>query len=139
MMKDFNDKLIESINQTYDCPIDLIVSADDNCFLSASIMAKELSAGLIPLKKLKRKKNIKDMTEKYLKDYSKEEYLMRKGTIAQHEKVIIIDNLEKNSDYGSAINLIEKLGGDIVAYVQINESNGTIKHQITAQVQVLTD
>lgn len=118
----FRDKeavgfIVDKIKKRYsDDRIDLIVSAEMQGFVIASMLAKELKVGMIPLRKLKRNRK-GTIKESYMQSYGKEELEIHEDAIKQGERVLIVDDMivSGQTAYASS-QLVEKLGGDIVGF-----------------------
>ena len=95
--------------------IDKVVGIDARGFLIASPVAYKLNAGLVMVRK-KGKLPWRTIEQGYALEYASNIIEMHDDSIKPNEKVIIIDDLCATGGTAlAACNLIEKLGGQIVA------------------------
>ncbi len=105
------DKMIEPFN---DQKIDKIVVLDARGFLLGTPMAYNLGIGVCLVRK-KGKLPYKTVEASYMKEYGPDTVTMHEDTVKPGEKVLIVDDLlATGGTLGAAIELVEKLGGDII-------------------------
>jgi len=108
--------IVNEIKEKYkDEKIDVVVSAEMQGFVLASMIAQELNIGMVPLRKLKRNKSKNTITEQYMQAYGKEELEIHKDALKEGENVLIVDDIIITGQTAlAASNLVEKLGGNII-------------------------
>jgi len=97
-----------------DLKIDKVVGIDARGFVFGAILAYHLNVGFIPVRK-KGKLRFKTLSEKYSLEYGTAEIEIHEDAIEKGERVIIMDDLiATGGTVNAAINLVEKLGGEVV-------------------------
>lgn len=95
--------------------IDKIVGIDARGFLFGSAVAYELGVGFVPLRK-KGRLPWKTETASYTLEYGEAEMELHIDAIERGEKIVLIDDLlATGGTSASAITLIKKVGGDLLA------------------------
>src|SRR3989338_5122635 len=93
--------------------IDKVVSAESRGFIFGAILAKELHAGFVPLRK-PGKLPAKTIREEFDTEYSKDAFEMHEDAIGKGEKCIICDDLLATGGTSmAAVRLVERLGGKV--------------------------
>jgi adenine phosphoribosyltransferase len=93
--------------------IDKVVSAESRGFIFGAILAKELHAGFVPLRK-PGKLPAKTIRQEFDTEYSKDAFEIHEDAIQKGDKCIICDDLLATGGTSkAAIDLIEKLGGEV--------------------------
>ena len=94
--------------------IDKIVVLDARGFLLGTPIAYNLGVGISLVRK-KGKLPYKTVEATYIKEYGSDIVTMHEDTIKPGEKVLIVDDLlATGGTLGAAIELVEKLGGEII-------------------------
>jgi adenine phosphoribosyltransferase len=94
--------------------IDKVVSAESRGFIFGSVMAHELGAGFVPMRK-PGKLPWKKIREEFKTEYSKDAFEVHEDSIKKGENVLLVDDLlATGGTMEAAIKLIERLGGNIV-------------------------
>ena len=94
--------------------IDKIVGIDARGFVFGAVLAYQLGVGFIPVRK-KGKLPYKTVSEEYTLEYGKNTVEMHEDSIAEGEKVVIIDDLiATGGTIEAAVKLVKKLDGDIL-------------------------
>jgi len=110
--------------------IEKIVGIDARGFLFGSVLAYKLDVGFIPVRK-KGKLPYKTIGESYTLEYGQETIEIHEDALTRGERVVIIDDLmATGGTAGAAVNLVEKLGGDIIEcafVVELPDLNGKEK------------
>jgi adenine phosphoribosyltransferase len=110
--------------------IEKIVGIDARGFLFGSVLAYNLDVGFVPIRK-KGKLPYKTIGESYSLEYGQETIEIHEDALTSGERVVIIDDLiATGGTIGAAVNLVEKLGGDIVEcafVVELPDLNGKAK------------
>ncbi|OGF30210.1 adenine phosphoribosyltransferase [Candidatus Falkowbacteria bacterium RIFOXYD2_FULL_35_9] len=105
------DKMSEPFKEM---KIDKIVVLDARGFLLGTPIAYNFGVGVCLVRK-KGKLPYKTIEATYEKEYGPDTVTMHEDTIKPGEKVLIVDDLlATGGTLGAAIELVEKLGGDIV-------------------------
>lgn len=101
--------------------IDKVVSAESRGFIFGSVLAHELGAGFVPLRK-PGKLPWKKLREDFDTEYSKDAFEIHEDAIAKGENVVLVDDLlATGGTMEAAAKLVERLGGSIVAIVALIE------------------
>jgi len=107
--------------------IDVIVSNEARGFIVGAALAYELGVGFVPVRK-KGKLPFKCVDLTYKKEYECDTIEIHKDAIARGQKVLIIDDLLATGGTVKAnIELVEKLGGEIVGIgflIELDYLNG---------------
>src|SRR6195256_256174 len=95
--------------------IDKIVGIDARGFLFGSAVAYELGIGFVPLRK-KGRLPYKTESAKYSLEYGEAEMELHVDAIVRGEQIVLIDDLHATGGTSaSAVTLIKKVGGELVA------------------------
>ena len=101
--------------------IDKVVGIDARGFLFGSAVAYELGIGFVPLRK-KGRLPYKTETAAYTLEYGEAEMELHIDAIEKGEKVVLIDDLlATGGTSASAVTLIKKVGGDLIAAIFLIE------------------
>jgi adenine phosphoribosyltransferase len=108
------DALVDHYNHRTD--IDLVVGIEARGFIFASIMAYQLKAGFVPVRKPKKlPADIHQAT--YDLEYGKDGLEIHRDAITAGQRVLVIDDLLATGGTAAAVGgLIEKMGGSLVGY-----------------------
>lgn len=94
--------------------IDKVVSAESRGFIFGSVIAHELNAGFVPLRKPGKLPH-ETVREEYDTEYSKDALEMHRDAIKKGENVLVVDDLlATGGTTEAAVRLVEKLGGNVV-------------------------
>ncbi|MHC5201123.1 adenine phosphoribosyltransferase [Myroides sp. LJL119] len=94
--------------------IDKVVGMESRGFFFASILAKELNAGFVPVRK-PNKLPYKKVSQQYSLEYGTDILEMHQDAIKPGEKVLIHDDVLATGGTAQAVcKLVESLGGEIV-------------------------
>ncbi|MBI5218190.1 MAG: adenine phosphoribosyltransferase [Bacteroidia bacterium] len=112
------DAFREACDQLYEryaeMEIDKIAGIDARGFIFGSVLAYKLDVGFIPVRK-KGKLPYKTVTENYSLEYGNNEIELHEDAVSKGEKILIIDDLiATGGTVKAAVNLVEKLGGEVV-------------------------
>lgn len=95
-------------------PVDKVVGIDARGFVFGGVLAYHLNVGFVPVRK-KGKLPYKTIEESYSLEYGKNTVEMHADAIEPGEKVVIIDDLiATGGTIGAAVNLVKRLGGEIL-------------------------
>jgi len=121
--------------------IDKVVSMESRGFIFGSILAYELKAGFIPIRK-PGKLPSKTFSAEFEKEYGKDSFEIHEDAIKKGENVLIVDDLLATGGTAVAtIELVEKLGGNILGccfLIELTFLNGREKiknHDIYSLIQ----
>lgn len=93
--------------------IDKVVSAESRGFIFGAILAKELNAGFVPLRK-PGKLPAKTIREEFDTEYSRDAFEIHEDAIKKGDKCIICDDLLATGGTSkAAVKLVERLGGEV--------------------------
>jgi adenine phosphoribosyltransferase len=117
LLKD-KDSLHDSVKQLADHfrrePVDLVVSNEARGFIIGAAVAYELGVGFVPIRK-KGKLPSKCVDLTYKKEYECDTIEIHEDAIEKGQKILLIDDLLATGGTMKAnIELVEKLGGDVV-------------------------
>lgn len=135
-------QIIDSLAARYlDQKIDKIVGIDARGFLIAAPLAYKLDTGIAIVRK-KGKLPAETVFQEYDLEYGSNVIEMHKDSIAAGEKVLLVDDvLATGGTMRAAIDLVEKLKGEIVAIeflIELSFLNGRAKlggHNIKAMAK----
>ena len=120
----------ELYNSTKELMVDKVVGIESRGFIFGAMLAQKLNAGFVPVRKPGK---LPAETEKefYDLEYGKDSIEIHKDAIRSGEKVLIHDDLLATGGTAkAAINLVEKLGGEVVQVlflVELSFLNGREK------------
>jgi len=105
-------KILEAVK---DKDIDVVASAESRGFILGSVLSYELSAGFVPLRK-PGKLPYKTIRQEFETEYSKDAFEIHVDAIEKGDNVLIVDDLLATGGTArAAVDLIERLGGNVVA------------------------
>ncbi len=107
--------VIDKLLEPYQCQkIDKVVGIDARGFLLCSAMAYQLNAGCVMIRK-KGKLPWKTISKDYALEYGTNTIEMHEDSIKPGEKVIIVDDLlATGGTMAATVDLVKRLGGEIV-------------------------
>jgi adenine phosphoribosyltransferase len=109
------------LRECRDKQIDKVVGIDARGFLFGSAVAYELGIGFVPLRK-KGRLPYKTESAAYTLEYGEAEMELHIDAIENGERVVLIDDLlATGGTSASAVTLIKKVGGDLVAAIFLIE------------------
>lgn len=115
--------------------VDLVIGIESRGFLFGPIMAMNLHAGFIPVRK-PNKLPAETISESYELEYGTDSLEIHKDAIKKGDKVLIHDDLIATGGSAAATTrLVEKLGGEVVGYsflIELGFLNG--KSQLSQDV-----
>jgi len=110
--------------------IDKIVGIDARGFILASALAYKLKTGLALVRK-KGKLPYKTLSQKYSLEYAADTIEMHQGSILKGEKILVVDDLlATGGTIKAAVDLVKKMGGDIVGilfFIELKDLKGRAK------------
>ncbi len=97
-----------------DQEIDKVIGIDARGFIFGSVLAYQLKVGFVPVRK-KGKLPYHTINEEYELEYGKAVVEIHEDAIKKGEKVVIIDDLiATGGTVAAAVNLVERLGGEVI-------------------------
>ena len=109
---------------------DKVVSTEARGFILGSVLAYEFHAGFVPLRK-PGKLPAETIKQEFETEYSTDAFEIHKDAIEEGESVLICDDvIASGGTIKAAVNLVEKLGGEvngIAALVELTFLNGRQK------------
>lgn len=94
--------------------INIVASAESRGFILGAVLAHELHAGFVPLRK-PGKLPYKTIKQEFITEYSKDAFEVHEDAIEKGNRVLIVDDLLATGGTAkAAVDLVEKLGGDII-------------------------
>ncbi len=97
-----------------DKEIDIVAGIESRGFIIGGVLANELSAGFVPIRKIGKLPH-ETIREDYQLEYGTDSVEIHKDSILPGQKVLLIDDLIATGGTAlAACKLIEKLGGEIV-------------------------
>ena len=123
--------LINQLAKPYqDKKIDKIVGIDARGFILASALAYKLKTGLALVRK-KGKLPYKTLSQKYSLEYAADTIEMHQRSILEGEKILVVDDLlATGGTIKAAVDLVKKMGGDIVGilfFIELKDLRGKAK------------
>lgn len=116
-----NATLEELYDRVKDLKIDKVVGIESRGFIFGSLLAQKLGAGFVPVRK-PGKLPAETIKESYELEYGTDSIEIHKDAILPGEKVLLHDDLLATGGTAkAAINLIEKLEGEVVKCLFIIE------------------
>lgn len=101
-------------NRYKDKAIDKIVGIDARGFIFGAVLAYHLHVGFVPVRK-KGKLPYSTIAEAYSLEYGENVIEMHADAIGAGEKILIVDDLiATGGTIAATINLVERLGGEVV-------------------------
>ena len=101
--------------------IDKVVAIDARGFIFGGVLAYKLDVGFVPVRKA-GKLPYKTISESYTLEYGENVVEMHQDAIAKGERILVVDDLiATGGTRSAAVNLIEKLEGEIVECVFLVE------------------
>ncbi len=102
------------IERYQDMQIDKVVGIDARGFIFAAVLAQQLNIGMVPVRK-KGKLPAATISHEYELEYGSSTLEIHQDAIAQHDKVLIVDDLlATGGTAAAAVKLVEQLGGNVV-------------------------
>ncbi len=96
-----------------DFPINKVVSAESRGFIFGALLAHALHAGFVPLRK-PGKLPAKTIRQEFATEYSTDAFEMHEDAIEKNDNCIIVDDLLATGGTSkAAVDLVEKLGGNV--------------------------
>lgn len=94
--------------------IDVVASAESRGFIFGSVLAHEMHASFVPLRK-PGKLPYKRIKQEYETEYSTDAFEIHADAIKKGDRVLIVDDLlATGGTCKAAVDLVEKLGGKVV-------------------------
>lgn len=107
-----------------DLDFDLVAGLEARGFIFGASIADRAHKGFIPVRK-KGKLPRETISEKYDLEYGQAEIEIHKDAVKPGQKVVLVDDLiATGGSARAAINLIEKLGGEVVRVIFVMELAG---------------
>lgn len=101
--------------------IDVVASAESRGFIIGSVLAYELGAGFVPLRK-PGKLPYRTIRQEFETEYSTDAFEIHEDAIRKGDNVLIVDDLLATGGTASAAaKLVEKLGGKVFSFVFLIE------------------
>ena len=95
-------------------PIDVVVGVESRGFFFGGVLAKELNASFVPVRKPGKLPYV-TLSEMYALEYGTDTLEIHKDAIKKGDKVLLHDDvLATGGTAGAVVKLIEKLGGEVV-------------------------
>ena len=94
--------------------VDIIASAESRGFIFGSVLAHEMNASFVPLRKPGKLPH-KTIKQEFETEYSKDGFEIHQDAIEKGNRVLIVDDLlATGGTCKAAVALVEKLGGSVV-------------------------
>ena len=101
-------------NRYKDAGLDKVVAIDARGLVFGAVLAYKLNIGFVPVRKIGKLPH-KTIQASYALEYGESAVEIHEDSIKKGEKVIIVDDLvATGGTLAAAVELVEKLGGDIV-------------------------
>jgi len=110
----FRETIDHLYERYHDKKIDTVVGIESRGFILGAPLAYLLKCGFVPIRK-PGKLPAEVESEEYILEYGTDKIEVHKDAIKKGDKVLIVDDLlATGGTANAAINLVKKLGGDIV-------------------------
>jgi len=130
----FNYSIDEMIEMVKDLKFDLIVAPEARGFLIGAPMSYQMKKAFVPIRK-KGKLPSKTLTYEYELEYGTDILEVHSDAIKPGDKVLIVDDLLATGGTVNAIvEMVEKLGGEVVGLeflIELNFLNGRVTKSST--------
>ncbi len=101
--------------------IDVVASAESRGFILGSVIAYELNAGFVPLRK-PGKLPYKALRQDFRTEYSTDAFEIHEDAIKKGDNVLVVDDvLATGGTASAAAQLVGRLGGNVVSFVFLIE------------------
>ena len=95
--------------------IDVVVGVESRGFIFGGVLARELRAGFVPVRK-KGKLPAAVIEEEYELEYGRDILAIHEDAIGKGQKVLVVDDLlATGGTMAATLRLVERLGGKVVA------------------------
>ncbi|MAG15810.1 adenine phosphoribosyltransferase [Candidatus Woesearchaeota archaeon] len=117
----FSYAIQQILDKVKDKKIDVVASAESRGFILGAVLAYELKAGFVPLRK-PGKLPYKTIKQEFQTEYSTDTFEVHEDAIKKGQNVLIVDDLIATAGtMVAAINLVKKLGGKVTECIVIIE------------------
>lgn len=118
----FNEAINQMLTKIKKYKIDKVMGIESRGYLFGPILANKLNAGFIPVRKINKLLPRETVEQTYALEYGTDGVKIHADSIRKGEKVIIVDDLIATGGTALATaKLAEKLGGNVIALVFLNE------------------
>ncbi len=125
MEKDYFAEVIAKLTDPFrDKKIDKVVAIESRGFIFGTAIAHQLRTGFVPVRK-PGKLPYKTIEEPYQLEYGSDRLAIHEDAISEGERVLIVDDLLATGGTISAtVNLVKKLGGNVISVAFVIELLG---------------
>lgn len=117
----FHDVLQQMVQRFKGKGITKVASAESRGFILGAVLAYELRAGFVPLRK-PGKLPYKAIRQEFQTEYSTDAFEMHEDAIVKGDRVLIVDDvLATGGTAKAACSLVERLGGEVAALTFLME------------------
>ncbi len=110
----FRHVIREMLNHSDGKGINIVASAESRGFIFGAVLAHQLHAGFVPLRK-PGKLPYKTIKQEFITEYSKDAFEVHEDAIEKDDNVLIVDDLLATGGTAkAAVDLVERLGGNII-------------------------
>ena len=121
-----------------DKKIDLIAAVESRGFILGGALANRMGVGFIPVRK-PGKLPYKTIEEPYQLEYGSDRLAIHEDAISEGERVLIVDDLLATGGTISAtVNLVKKLGGNIISVAFVIELSGLKGRERLAGIPIVS-
>jgi adenine phosphoribosyltransferase len=137
--KDYFAEVITKLTDPFrDKKIDKVVAIESRGFIFGTAIAHQLHAGFIPVRK-PGKLPYKTIEEPYQLEYGSDRLAIHEDAISEGERVLIVDDLLATGGTISAtVNLVKKLGGNIISVAFVIELSGLKGRERLAGIPIVS-
>lgn len=134
----FHYAIKELANKCSDKKIDLVVGPEARGFLIGAPLAYELGVGFVPVRK-PGKLPAETVRGKYLLEYGTDELEMHIDAIKPGQRILVVDDLlATGGTISTTVDLVTKVGGEIVGIAFLIELTDLKGRENLAQYDVIT-
>jgi adenine phosphoribosyltransferase len=124
-------EVMNALSDRYrDRQVDLVVGIESRGFIFASVLALQLGAGFVPVRK-PRKLPAKTLSVTYDLEYGQDSLEIHEDAIQKGQRVLVVDDLLATGGTAAAVlELVRRLGGEVVGVtflVELEFLNGRKK------------
>ena len=120
--KYFKEAIRQMLEKVKNLKIDVICGIDSRGFLFGPVLADRLNIGFVPVRKINKLLPRKTVEQKYALEYGSDGVKIHSDSVKPGQRVLIVDDLLATGGTAkAACQLVEKLGGKVIALFFLSE------------------